>query len=231
MKPIKTLFLLILTFLLFIEKNSAQNEYPDFHLQDTTSEENFTIFNLNDFRDALVQLGINVYKWTLPIPQDNDYKLCFYVQEYEGTRLVIDTVVEDWSTKNWGFDRKNHAIYIYLKNLRIITEMPENDNDKFKLKFSINSGKFQFGERLQDRIELRPYFLRKFEETEFEIGKNIPLLLYTSGEEIMAAGQKSRRFCGPNYPAPDLSDNYIKNSIHYFVIGYRVVDEEFYGRD
>jgi len=115
--------------------------------------------------------------------------------------------------------------------LRIITKMPDTDSDRFTLRFSLNSRQFQFGERFQDRVELRPYFLRRFEETEFEIGKNIPLLLYTSGEEILAAGRKSRRFCGPNYPASDLSDDYIKNSIHYFVIGYRVLDEEFYGRD
>ena len=231
MKTTKTILLLILMSFFYIENASAQNEYLDYKIQDTVSDENFTIFNMNDFRDALVQLGINVYKWTLPIPQDKDYKLYFYIQEYEKTELLKDTLVEDWSTKNWGFDSKNRAIYTYLKNLRIITKMPDTDSDRFTLRFSLNSGKFQFGERFQDRVELRPYFLRKFEETEFEIGKNNPLLLYTSGEEILAAGRKSRRFCGPNYPASDLSDDYIKNSIHYFVIGYRVVDEEFYGRD
>lgn len=233
MKTTKTLLLLILTFFLFIEKNSAQNEYLDYRIQDTVSSENFTIFNLNDFRDALVQLGINVYKWTLPIPADKDYKMKFYVQEYEKSKLVKDSVVETWATKFWGFDENNRAEFQYMKNLRVISEMPDfkDKTDKLKLRVSLNSGKFQFGTRLLPRPEYGLYYLRKFEETNFEIGKNIPLLLFTAGWEVSAGGKKVRQYCGPNQPPTDLKDKSLSNSDHYFVFGFRVDDEEFYGKD
>jgi hypothetical protein len=233
MKTTKTFLFLILTFFLFIKKNNAQNEYLDYRIQDTVSSENFTIFNLNDFRDALVQLGINIYKWNLPIPTDKDYKLKFYVQEYEKTKLVKDSIVEDWSTKFWGFDENNRAEFQYMKNLRIISEMPDfkDKTDKLRLRISLNSGKYQFGESILPRSEYGLYFLRKFEETEFEIGKNIPLLLFTAGWEINVEGFMVRQYCGPNQPPSDLKDRSLSDSDHYFVIGFRVDDEEFYGKD
>lgn len=233
MKTTRNLLLLILMFFLVVEKNSAQNEYLDYKIQDTVSNENFTIFNLNDFRDALVQLGINVYKWTVPVPSDKDYKMKFYVQEYEKTKLVKDSVVETWSTKFWGFDENNRAEFQYLKNLRIISEMPDfkDKTDKLKLRVSLNSGKFQFGESILPRPEFGFYYLRKFEETNFEIGKNIPLLLFTAGWEVNAGGKKVRQYCGPNQPPTDLKDKSLLDSDHYYVFGFRVDDEEFYGKD
>ena len=233
MKTTKTLFLLILSFLFFIEKTSAQNEYLDYKIQDTVSNENFTIFNLNDFRDALVQLGINVYKWNLPIPQDNDYKLKFYVQEYEKTKLIKDSVVETWSTKFWGFNENNLAEFQYMKNLRIISEIPDfkDKTAKLRLRVALNTGKYQFSESILPRSEYELYYLRKFEESEFEIGKSIPLLLYTAGWETNAGGKLIRQYCGPNLTPADLKDKSLSNSDHYFVFGFRVDDEEFYGKD
>jgi len=66
----KTRLIFIFSFallILFAQKSLAQNEYLDYRLRDTLPDKDFTIFNMNDFRDALVQLGINVYKWNLPI--------------------------------------------------------------------------------------------------------------------------------------------------------------------
>ncbi|WP_163323019.1 hypothetical protein [Draconibacterium mangrovi] len=80
----------------------------DYTISYTVSDENFTIFNMNDFRDALVQLGINVYKWNLSIPQDKDYSLRFYIQEYEKTKLVKDTIIGGVST-NQSKIRDNRA--------------------------------------------------------------------------------------------------------------------------
>jgi len=233
MKKTKTFLLVIVSFFLFIEKNNAQNEYLDYRIQDTVSDENFTIFNMNDFRDALVQLGINIYKWNLPIPRDKDYKFEFYYQEYENTRLLKDTVINRSTTKFWGFDNNSRVEYQYFKNIRIISEMPDfkDKTDKLRLRISVNSGKFQFGESILPRPEYGVYFLRKFEETDFEIGKNIPLLLFTAGWETNVSGQKVRQFCGPNQPPSDLNDKSLSDSDHYFVIGYRVIDEDFYGRD
>lgn len=208
----------------------AQNEYMDYKTRATVPDADFTIFNMNDFRDALVQLGINVYKWNLPIPEDKDYKLKFYVQEYEKGKLIKDTVLNQWSTKRWGNDDRGMAAYIFLKNLRIITEMPEEDDPKFRLKFSLNNGLYQCSGSISDRQELRPYFLKQFDEIDFEVGKDIPMLLYTSGWDFVIAGEKSRRFCGANHPN-DVNDKDIIKSNHYFVFGYRVIDEEFYGRD
>jgi hypothetical protein len=233
MKTIKFLFLTFLIFFLSTQKDSAQNEYLDYKIQDTVSNENFTIFNLNDFRDALVQLGINVYKWNMPIPEDKDYKLEFYLQEYEKTKLVKDTMVDSWSTKYWGFDANNRAEFQYLKNLRIISEMPDwkDKTDKLRLRIALNSGMFQFGVSTSPRPEYGLYYLRKFEDTEFKTGKNIPLLLFTAGWEANSGGKMVRQFCSPNMLPSDLNDKSLADSDHYFVIGYRVVDTEFYGRD
>lgn len=229
----KTRIILILSFFLIIvtHKTQAQNEYLDYRLRDTVPDKDFTIFNMNDFRDALVQLGINIYKWNLPIPHDKDYKVHFYLQEYEKGKLIKDTVLADFSSKIWGFGNDGLAKYKYLKNLRIISEMPEHEEEYLTLKFSLNSGKFEFGKYIKDRPKLRSYWLRKFAETNFEIGKDIPLLLYTSGWDIMIRGKKSRQYCGPNYPSADLNDDSFDDSIHYIILGYRVLDEEFYGRD
>jgi hypothetical protein len=233
MNTIKFSLLSFFLFFLFVEKSNAQNEYLDYRIQDTISNEDFTIFNLNDFRDALVQLGINIYKWNLPIPEDKDYKLQFYVQEYEKTKLVSDTTVGTYSTKFWGFDINNKIEYQYIRNLRIISEMPDlkDKTDKLKLRFALNSGKFQSGASFLPRPEYGLYFLRKFEESQFEIGKNIPLLLFTAGWETYSGGIKVRQFCGPNQPPSNLKDKSLSDSDHYFVIGYRVMDEDFYGRD
>ena len=73
--------------------------------------------------------------------------------------------------------------------------------------------------------------MRKFAETEFKIGENIPLLLFTAGWEVNVEGTLCRQFCGPNHPPADLDDDSLRESDHYFVIGYRVLDEEFYGSD
>ena len=230
----KTRLIFIFSFallILFAQKSLAQNEYLDYRLRDTLPDKDFTIFNMNDFRDALVQLGINVYKWNLPIPQDKDYKVHFYLKEYEKGKLIKDTVLYKSSSKYWGFGDEGLAKYKYFKNLRIISEMPDEKDEYFKLKFSLNSGKFQFGKYIKDRPELRSYWLRRFAETDFEIGKDIPLLLYTSGWEIMAGGKKSRQYCGPNNPSADLNDNSFDDSLHYIIVGYRVLDEDFYGRD
>jgi hypothetical protein len=157
----------------------------DYKTRATVPDADFTIFNMNNFRDALVQLGINVYKWNLPIPEDKDYKLKFYVQEYEKGKLIRDTVLNQWSTKRWGNDDRGMAAYIFLK---------------------------------------------QFDEIDFEVEKDIPMLLYTSGWDFVIAGEKSRRFCGTNHPN-DVNDKDIIKSNHYFVFGYRVIEEEFYGRD
>lgn len=232
MKTTVTLFTLII-FLFISQSLTAQNEYLDYQLRDTVSDENYTIFNMNDFRDALVQLGINVYKWNLPIPKDKDYKLNFYIQEYEKRKLVKDTVIESFSSKIWGFNGDHRAEYQYIRNLRIISEMPDwtDETDKFRFKIALNSGKREVSKSIFPRHEYGLYYLRKFEETEFEIGKNIPLLLFTAGWETNVQGDKVRRFCAPNFAPADLQDDSFDNSDHYFIIGYRVVDEEFYGRD
>lgn len=230
----KTTFLSLLILVLIISCTkpiNAQNEYMDYTISDTVSDENFTIFNMNDFRDALVQLGINVYKWNLPIPPDKDYKLKFYIQEYEKTKLVKDTVIGGVSTKFWK-DRDNRARYEYIKNLRIITEIPDRTDktDKLRFRFRLNNG-HQFGKSVLPRTEYNTYYLRQFAETEFEIGKNIPLLLYTAGWEMNNGGFMVRQFCGPKYPPADLKDRCFEDSDHYIILGYRVLDEDFYGRD
>ncbi len=235
MKTTSTLILSI-TFLLLMVCNStvlAQNEYMDYKIRDTVPDADFTIFNMNDFRDALVQLGINVYKWNLPIPKDKDYKLKFYVQEYEKGKLVKDSTVGMQSTKFWGFNSDGLAEFQYLKNIRLITTMPDfNDKtSKLRIRISLNSNKFQLSQNILPRAEYGLYYLRKFEEIEFELEKNMPLLLFTAGWETNVEGKLVRQFCGPNYSPADLKDQSFNDSDHYFVFGYRVVDEEFYGRD
>lgn len=69
------------------------------------------------------------------------------------------------------------------------------------------------------------------EETNFELEKDIPLLLYSAGWETNMGGQKVRQFCGPGYPPADLNDDSFRKSDHYFILGYRVLDKDFYGRD
>lgn len=222
----KVFLLFISTFffsLLIITNTSAQNDYREYNIRDTVTDDNFTVFNMNDFRDALVQLGINVYKWNLPIPQDKDYNLKFYVQEYKRGKLIKDSVLIGWSTEFWGKNELNRVEYQYIKNLRIITEMPDGDNEVFKLKLSLNNTLFQMSARFKDNPELRPYFLMPFGDVDYETGKNIPLILYTSGWETMRAGEESRQFCGVNFPT-DINNKYIRKSIHYFIVGYRVVD-------
>jgi len=226
----KTTLLTAIFALTLTSSISAQNEYRDWKIQDTVKDENFTIFNMNDFRDALVQLGINVFKWNLPIPQDKDYRLIYYLQEYERGKLIKDSVLIKWDTKYWGSDDQNRAVYKYIKNLRIITEMPENDEEYFRMKFSMNNSMLQIGGKFKDRPELRPYFLMKFGDIDFEIGKDIPLILYTAGWETVMAGEEARRFCGVYNPT-NINNEYIQKCVHYIVIGYRVLDEEFYGRD
>ena len=230
MKRTSSLILTIFFAALFISSANAQNEYRDYNIRDTVKDENFTIFNMNDFRDALVQLGINVYKWNLPIPQDKDYKIRFYVQEYEEGKLIKDSVLTGWGTKFWGKNELNRMEYQYIKNLRLITEMPEGDDKSFRMKISLNNNLFQMTARFKDNPELRPYFLMQFGEVEYKTGKDIPLLLYTSGWRTIRAGEDSRQFCGVNMPT-DINNEYIKKSVHYFIFGYRVIDEEFYGRD
>ncbi|RIJ47408.1 DUF5041 domain-containing protein [Maribellus luteus] len=233
MKTTSSLILAIFFATSFITSTNAQNDYRDFKIRDTVKDENFTIFNMNDFRDALVQLGINVYKWDMPIPRDNDYQLEFYVQEYEKAKLIKDSVVRTWTTKFWGFDENSRAEFQYIKNLRIISEMPDfNDkSDKLRLKVSLNSGKFQFTTSILPRPIYECYYLIKFEETNFEIGKDIPLLLFNAGWEINFEGELVRQYCGPNFIPADLDDDSLRQSDHFFVFGYRVVDEEFYRRD
>lgn len=232
MKTTFTLFSLII-YLFISQSLTAQNDYHDWKLRDTVSDENYTIFNMNDFRDALVQLGINVYKWNLPIPKDKDYKLRFYVQEYEKRKLVKDSVVSGWSTIYWGHNENNLAEYAFISRLRVISEMPDwtDKTDKLRFRIVLNSGKFGFGASILPRPEYGLYYLRKFEETEFEIGKDIPLLLFTAGWETNVGGHLVRQFCGPTFPPADLQDESFYNSDHYFVFGYRVLDEDFYGRD
>jgi hypothetical protein len=230
MKTTSSFILTIFFSTFFITSTNAQNEYREYNIRDTVKDENFTIFNMNDFRDALVQLGINVYKWDLPIPQDKDYKIKFYVQEYKEGKLIRDSVLTSWSTKFWGKNEMNRMEYQYIKNLRLITEMPEGDDVSFKMKISMNNNLFQMSSRFKDNPVLRPYFLIQFGEVEYETGKDIPLFLYTSGWKTMRVGEPSRQFCGVNFPT-DVNNEIIKKSVHYFIFGYRVVDEEFYGRD
>ncbi|WP_297097787.1 hypothetical protein [uncultured Draconibacterium sp.] len=231
MKTTSALISVLILVLCISYSTNAQNEYMDYTISDTVSDENFTIFNMNDFRDALVQLGINVYKWNLPIPQDKDYSLRFYIQEYEKTKLVKDTIIGGVSTKHWKI-RDNRARYEYVKNLRIITEIPDGSDktERLRFRFRLSSG-VQFGKSILPRPEYDTYFLRKFAETEFELEKNIPLLLYSAGWEVNSGGHMVRKFCGPNYPPADLDDYSFKNSDHYFILGYKVLDREFYGRD
>lgn len=227
-------FILILLFALTITTvTKAQNEYLDFKIQDTVNDENFTIFNMNDFRDALVQLGINVYKWNMPIPKDKDYKIEIYVQEYEKTKLVKDSILQRWTSKYWGFNKNHRAEYQYIRNIRIISEMPvwPDKTDKLSLRIALYPAKFQSTESILPRPEYDTYYLRKFEETKFEIGKNSPLLLITAGWETNVEGEMVRQYCGPNLTPADMDDDSLRESDHYFVIGYRVLDEEFYGRD
>jgi hypothetical protein len=233
MKTTSSFILTIFFSTFFITSTNAQNEYRDLKIRDKVKDENFTIFNINDFRDALVQLGINVYKWNMPVPKDKDYRLKFYVQEYEKTKLLKDSVVATWTTKFWGFDENSRAEFQYMKNLRIITEMPDfNDkSDKLRLKVSLNSGKFQFTASILPQPIYGLYYLIKFEETNFEIGKNIPLLLFTAGWETNVQGELCRQYCGPHFTPANLDDDSLRKSDHFFVFGYRVVDEEFYGRD
>lgn len=233
MKRTSSFILTIFFATLFIASANAQNEYREYNIRDTVKDEDFTIFNMNDFRDALVQLGINVYKWDMPVPREKDYKLKFYVQEYEKSKLVKDSVVETWSTKFWGFNENSRAEFQYMKNLRIITEMPDFDDksDKLRLQVSLNSGKYQFKASILPRSIYGLYYLIKFEETNFEIGKDIPLLLFTAGWETNFQGELVRQYCGPDFTPADLDDDSLRDSDHYFVFGYRVVDEEFYGRD
>lgn len=140
-------------------------------------------------------------------------------------------IIDKSSSKYWGFGDDGLAKYKYFKSLRIISEMPDENDEYFKLKFSLNSGNFEFGEYIKDRPDLHSYWLRRFAETNFEIGKNIPLLLYTSGWDVMVGGKKSRQYCGPNNPSADLNDNSFDDSLHFIIVGYRVLDEDFYGRD
>ena len=235
MRAKKTLFLTTIFVSFFTVIAIGQNENLDFKIQEKENEyeEDFTIFNMNDFRDALVQLGINVYKWNMPIPKDKDYKLEIYVEEYEHKKLVRDSVLQGGSSMTWGFNDSHRAEYKYLSNIRIISEMPVYPTkvNKINLRITLYPSKFQSIETILTRPEYDTYFIRKFAETNFEISKNIPLLLITAGWEANIDGEICRKFCGPNNPPADLNDDSLHDSDHYFVVGYRVLDEDFYGLD
>nr|WP_321485563.1 hypothetical protein [uncultured Draconibacterium sp.] len=235
MRTKKTLFLTTIFVSFFAVIAIGQNENLDFEVQEKENEyeEDFTIFNMNDFRDALMQLGINVYKWNMPIPKDKDYKLEIYVEEYEHRKLVRDSVLQGGSSMTWGFNDSHRAEYKYLSNIRIISEMPVYPTkvNKINLRITLYPSKFQSIETILTRPEYNTYFIRKFAETDFEISKNIPLLLITAGWEANVEGFICRKFCGPNNPPADLNDDSLHDSDHYFVVGYRVLDEDFYGRE
>lgn len=235
MRTTHTLFLTTIFVSFFALMAIGQNENLDFKIQEKQNEkaEDFTIFNMNDFRDALMQLGINVYKWNLDIPKDKDYRLVVYLQEYEHNKQVKDSIIYRGSSASWGFNDNHQVEYKYLSNLRIITEMPVYPSkvDKIKLRFKQYPSQFQNIQTITPRPEYHTYFIRQFADTELEVSKNIPLLLITAGWEANVGGEICRQFCGPNYPPADLNDKSLHDSDHYFVVGYRILDEDFYGRD
>jgi hypothetical protein len=233
MKTRKSFFLTTIFVSFFALIAMGQNENLDFKIQEKENEEDFTLFNMDDFRDALMQLGINVYKWNMPIPKDKDYMLEIYVEEYEHKKLIRDSILQGGSSITWGFNDSHRVEYEYLSNLRIISEMPVYPSkvDKINLRITKYPCKFQSIETILPRPEYDTYFIRKFGETDFEISKNIPLLLITAGWEANVGGVICRKFCGPNNPPADLNDDSLHDSDHYFVVGYRVLDEEFYGRE
>ena len=233
MRTKKSLFLITIFVSLYVVEAIGQNENLDFKIEEKENEEDFTVFNMNDFRDALMQLGINVYKWDMPIPKDKDYKLEIYVQEYEHKKQIKDSTLEWWSSKTWGFNENHLAEYKYLRHIRIISEMPvwPEKVDEIRLRTTFYPSKFQKTETILPRPEYDTYFIRKFAETDFQISKNIPLLLITAGWEANNRGTICRKFCGPNHPPADLNDDSLHDSDHYFVVGYRVLDEDFYGRE
>ena len=233
MRTKKSFFLTTIFVSFFAVIAIGQNENLDFKIQENENEEDFTIFNMNDFRDALMQLGINVYKWNMPIPKDKDYKLEIYMEEYEHKKLIKDSVLQGGSSMTWGFNDIHRAEYKYLSNLRIISEMPVYPTkvNKINLRITLYPSKFESIETILTRPEYDTYFIRKFAETNFEISKNIPLLLITAGWEANVDGEICRKFCGPNNLPADLNDDSLHDSDHYFVVGYRVLDEDFYGRE
>ena len=214
-----TTFTLLFYLAFFSASLFAQNEYTNPILKDTTPDEDFLHINFYDFRDALVELGINIYKFDLDIPQEGNYWFEIYVQEYKKNKLLNERVIYDDSTRIWVF-RNKYAEYGYHKHLRVITRMPEDPEDLFKMKLKIKG--CQHTRTIKDSVALRPYFLRQFEKPKLEINKNIPLLLYSSGWKY-GSGQQ---FCGPGMPPAKLDHEMFNKSIHYFIVGYRLTETE-----
>lgn len=197
-----------------------------FHAQTYEVDYSNPDITMEDMNVVLETLKMNVYKFSLHLPDSLKYKVCLFLEEYEDKEMIKEKVI--WCTT---------SPYVTLRNGERISKpfdgarfVVKENKDDFLL--NIRMGDFGIPDYKVpiDSIYSNTHMSSKFtieNNTTLQEGKTPLILIGSSWESTSKDGSTSMlRFCLEKELAPDYSNEAFDMMPHYFIVGLNVTKQE-----
>ena len=186
--------------------------------------------SLQDYVQLLETEGYKVYPFDISCLKGSKYTLRFEVKEYAGGQEK-EIASEDYG--KWGIAYgSDEDGYEYAGKVTVgFTPGGAADTVRYAKVMLENMGHFTVSMKLKPvenplyRRPLYRYVARPFKPSAFEVGKFIPLVLYCSYWYDAKSGIV--RACGEKEIDPLMTAAILKDSPHYYVIGFTVIETNF----
>lgn len=214
-----------ISILLFSFSNiQAQNEKPEYSNPEIT---------LDDMSAILQTLNMDLFKFGVNLPEDNNYKVCLYLEEYAEKEIINEKTIWCTSSPYTIYDNEERALQPFDGARFII----KNDENIFLL--NIRMGDFVHP---QYKIEIDSIYPYKHLPKRFKISNTTlsegktPLVMIGSfweselpdGQTLPDGSNKILRFCMENELSPDFSSEAFNEMPHHYIIGLNVTKQNEY---
>lgn len=161
-----------------------------------------------DIEAALQAIGVEIFKFVLPVDTLPAYKVIFHIDQYRADSLVNSQSFNAGSTYRYYTEEQGGPASYFSNSIRLICNAVDAAEPKMSIEFV---GAMRMGMQIKKETE-HPYGTRPFEAYPLETGVKIPLLMYGS---FWKDSNGIVRFCGHQELGKD--DEMMKLSPHYHI--------------
>lgn len=217
-------FLMSLIFIVSFQGLSQElkpDRRPQMQVEDPYPQyQAFEVNNL-DLIQALDFAGIGIHKFDIGT-FSKKYKIQIYIKEYKNDELIKTDTVLQADNEYYYYKRGHENSFVdYIDQIKVFTK---EESQKLILRFHTYNRVFT-EELFFDRLRENQYFrIRKYINTNWELDKEIPLMVYASSWFDKDIG--SERFCGVVNLSKndDMTGELLSSTPHYFEVSYKVFE-------
>lgn len=166
--------------------------------------------DVSDIDMALQAIGVEIFRFQLPVDEQPAYDVIFHIDEYRNDSLVDSRGYHIGATYTYFNEEQGGPSERFCNSLRLIRSDINAEKPMLWLEL-VGAGRIQM--TVEKKTE-HPYGSRAFAAQPFEVDVKIPLLMYGS---FWKDEKGIVRFCGS--AELELDDEMMKDSPHYYIFG------------